>query len=60
MSKKVINLTTKAIYNSIREAAENSTATAKNISDCCHNKKYVAGTYEWQFYEENVDQKGDW
>ena len=50
--KKVINLTTRIIYNSLYEALQACKNKKAHISCVCRNKRKLADGHEWKFYEE--------
>jgi hypothetical protein len=57
--RKIINLDTKQVFNSLSEAAIsiNQKGTA-NISSCCRKIRETAGGYHWEYLEEkNMTRK---
>ena len=53
LSKKVINLDTNEIFQSLREAAEYcGLKKASCITECCKGRAKTAGGYHWAYYEE--------
>jgi len=59
-SKKVMNVTTGEIFNSISDAARSINVDIQNISLCCHGKRNSSGKSEdgipfvWKFYDECI------
>lgn len=51
-TKKVINLTTKEIYDSITEAGMKSNIDRRRISDCCRHKQKSAGGFQWCYLDD--------
>ena len=51
--KKVINITTNEIFESIREASERTGVNPNSISNCCRGKSKSAGGYVWEFKKED-------
>jgi group I intron endonuclease len=47
--RKIINITTKEIFNSIKEASHFYKMSPSNISMACSNKIKTAGGYEWKY-----------
>ena len=47
--KKVLNVTTGEIFNSLKEVEEKLEIPHSNVSKCCHGERKTAGGYEWQF-----------
>lgn len=52
--KKVINVNTGDIYDSISEASQVARINSGNISSCCHHKRKFAGGYQWEFYKKGM------
>ncbi|WP_158588928.1 zinc-ribbon domain-containing protein [Butyrivibrio sp. XB500-5] len=50
--RRVKNLDTGEIFNSVKEAAKKYNITAANISACCSGRRNVAGGYHWGREEE--------
>ena len=50
--KKVINITTGIIYESISAAAKDTGISFSSISQCCNHKTKTAGKQHWIFYHE--------
>lgn len=50
--KKVINLTTKEVYDSITEAGAKNNIDRRRISDCCRYKSKTAGGYQWCYLDD--------
>jgi group I intron endonuclease len=50
--KKVINLTTGEIFNSLTEAAKIYNSTKSNISKACRGETKTSGGFKWSFYDE--------
>ena len=52
-SKKVVNLDTKEVFNSMADAAKAvGLRRVSGISDCCKGRAQTSGGYHWAFYEE--------
>ena len=52
MSRKVICVETKKVYNSIVDAAKDiNFSNPPSISKCCNGKQVTAGGYHWKYYE---------
>ena len=51
-TKKVINLTTKEIYDSITEAGKKNNINRRRISDCCRHKQKSAGGFQWCYLDD--------
>lgn len=47
--KKVINVTTNEIFESIKEASIKTNVNARSISNCCRGVSKSAGGYVWKF-----------
>lgn len=52
VSKKVINITTGAIYNSGMDAFRETGISNSTISKCCLGKYQLAGNYKWMFLDD--------
>lgn len=48
-AKRVLCVETGIVYESINEAARKTNTNAGGISEACHNKKYSANNYHWEF-----------
>lgn len=48
-AKKIINITTNKIYNSMQEAYKETNVPTSNISMCCQKKIKQAGGYIWRY-----------
>lgn len=57
MGKKVINLGTYKIYQTIKEASECEKVTATAISLCCKGINQTAGEYMYAFYDDYNNYK---
>jgi len=60
-NKKIINLTTMEVFNSINEASNKYNMHSSNISTCCHKKQKSAGKHPitgeplvWMYYEDYI------
>lgn len=51
-TKKVICVNTSIIYNSLKEAAQDTNCKENGISACCRNKQKTCGGYSWKYYVE--------
>ncbi|MBO5867261.1 MAG: hypothetical protein J6Q55_04355, partial [Clostridia bacterium] len=49
--KKVVNIDTNEVYDSINEASIATGANARSISNCCRGKRKTAGGYHWKFFK---------
>lgn len=49
--KKVINLTTNTVYDSIQDAADKTGINRVSISNCCNKKQKTTGKQELGFYD---------
>ena len=54
--KKVINVDTTQVFNSIKEASEKTGVRAGDISSCCRGKRKSAGGYHWSFVNKEQNQ----
>ncbi len=50
--KPVINLDTKEVFKSAKEAGLSAGSSPSNISACCRGKQKTAAGYRWKYYEE--------
>lgn len=50
--KKIINLDTEEIFNSIKDASTKMNIHQGSISNCCRGVRKTAGGYRWKFYDE--------
>jgi hypothetical protein len=50
--RKVINLTTGVVYDSVIDAANLNNINNSGIYKCCKHQRKTAGGYEWQYYDE--------
>lgn len=50
--KKVVNLDTMIVYNTQKEAANDTGAHPSKISECCIGSRKTAGGYRWAYYKE--------
>lgn len=50
-SKRILNIDTGEVYNSISEAARSVNVCAPNVSACCRGKGKTAGGYHWKYLE---------
>lgn len=48
-AKKVLNVTTNIVYDSVREASKSTGVSFANIGQCCRNKTKTAGGYKWVY-----------
>lgn len=51
--KKIINIDTGVIYESIVDASDNTGVGRNSICACCNKRKKTAGGYRWQYYNGN-------
>lgn len=57
-SRKVINIDTGKIYDSIKKASIDTDIFSSSICNCCKGKQKTAGRYHWQYYDEiDIDKK---
>lgn len=52
MSKKVINLDTKEVFNSVVEASESVGVCPGSITNCLTGKYKTCKSYHWKYYED--------
>lgn len=50
--KKVMNLDTSEIFESVKEAGKSVNRNSSNISNCCKGKRNTCGGFHWEYYEE--------
>ena len=48
-TKKIINITTNRIYNSMQEAMQDTGVPVSNLCNCCKGKLKTAGGYIWKY-----------
>jgi hypothetical protein len=53
--RKVINLTTGVVYDSVVDAAKLNNMGNSGIYKCCKHQRKTSGGYEWQYYDEYLD-----
>ena len=59
LSKKVINITTGEIFNSIKDGAKKYGLMPNSISNCCNGKYKTSGGFKWIKLEDyNNEYKG--
>ena len=51
--KSIICIETQKIFPRIKDASEYYEICDETIRKCCHKKRFTAGGYHWQFYEES-------
>ena len=49
--KRVLNIDTNEVFDSVKEAAEKYQCTSGNISQCCSGKSKTAKGYRWKYLE---------
>lgn len=54
IKRKVINLNSGCVYESITSASKATGIGRNNIGDCCNKRNKTAGGYRWEFYEDKV------
>lgn len=54
--RKVINLDTKEIFNSINNAAKKYNLKSTHISRVCRGKRIKTGGFKWMYYDEYIKQ----
>ena len=47
--KKVVNIDTKEIFDSVNEASKSVGLTPAAIGNCCSGKRKTAGGYHWKY-----------
>jgi hypothetical protein len=52
-SRKVINIETKEVFNTIVEAGNRYNIPFQNIQKVCRVKRKTAGGYHWKYAEDN-------
>jgi group I intron endonuclease len=55
-NKKVINITSNIIYESIGDAAKDNNLARQNIAKCCQGKRLSCGGYEWAYLDEYMKE----
>lgn len=49
-AKKIINITTNKVYNSMQEAMNDTKIPISNLCNCCKGKLKTAGGFIWRYY----------
>lgn len=50
--KKVLNIETGKVFNSLKDAASFYNLASSKISECCNGKRRTTGGFHWEFIEE--------
>lgn len=50
---RVLNVTTGVVYNSLKEAAQDTGASVKGISNVINGYCKTAGGFEWRYADES-------